>query len=89
MCSMGRGSEAIECSYSHLLLALLLLRVIIRVHHPDGLAEHLRLHSSSVLGVKQQGGTFAHAAARRIAPAAAAVLLDRVVLPNLHLHLRG
>ena len=57
MCSMGRGSEAIECSYSHLLLVQMLLRVLNRVHHPDGLAEHLRLHSSSVLGVNLQGGT--------------------------------
>ena len=69
--------------------AVALLRAINRVHHPDGLVGHLRLHNSSVLGVKLQGGTFAHAAARRIAPAAAAVLLDRVILPNLHLHLRG
>ena len=49
-CCTDRGSEVIECSYSHLLLALVLLRDINRVHHPDGLAGHLRLHSSSVLG---------------------------------------
>ena len=88
MCSMGRGSEAIECSYSHLLLVLVLLRVINRVHHPDGLAGHLRLHSSSVLGANMTGGTVALAAARRIAPEAAALLLDREIISCLHLHQR-
>ena len=64
--------------------AVALLRAITRVHHPDGLARHLRLHSSSVLGANMTGGTFAPAAARRIAPSAAAVLLVGAIPPTLH-----
>ena len=78
----------IESSYYHLLQVLALLREINRAHHPDGLAGHLRLHNSSVLGATMTGGTFAHTAARRIAHEAAALLLDRVIISCLHLHLR-
>ena len=71
------------------MLLLALFRDIDRVHHPDGLAGHLRLHNSSVLGATMTGGTLAHTTASRIAPEAAALLLDLLILPNLHLHLRG
>ena len=62
---------------------LVLLRDIYRAHHPDGLAGHVWLHGSCILGVNVTAGTFAYAAARQIAPAAAALLLDRVFLLNV------
>ena len=54
-----------------------------RRHRPRELTRHPRQRGTMVLGANAPAATAAHAAARRIAPLAAALPLDRAFLPRV------